>query len=102
MEDFFARIGTEWQIGFHEKLENFYHRLYKCCKTFGTLFLKCSGSGYRKVASSRLSRLEAHLRIFRLSMKGKFDPGLCTFGQKNSKLSAGGPPLVRFLISTVF
>ena len=55
MEDFFARIGTEWQIGFHEKLEKFYHRLYKCCKTFGTLFLKCSGSGYRKVASSRLS-----------------------------------------------
>ena len=28
---------------------------------------------YRKVASSRLSRLVAHLRIFRLLMKGKFD-----------------------------
>ena len=28
---------------------------------------------YRKVASSRLSRLVAHLRIFRLFMKGKFD-----------------------------
>ena len=31
------------------------------------------GSKYRKVASSRLSRLVAHLRIFRLFMKGKFD-----------------------------
>ena len=30
-------------------------------------------STYRKVASSRLSRLVAHLRIFRLFMKGKFD-----------------------------
>ena len=29
---------------------------------------------YRKVASSRLSRLVAHLRIFRLFIKGKFDP----------------------------
>ena len=28
---------------------------------------------YRKVASSRLSWLVAHLRIFRLLMKGKFD-----------------------------
>jgi hypothetical protein len=28
---------------------------------------------YRKVASSRLSWLVAHLRIFRLFMKGKFD-----------------------------
>ena len=28
---------------------------------------------YRKVASSRLSRLVAHLRLFRLFMKGKFD-----------------------------
>ena len=68
MEDFFARIGTEWQIGFHEKLENFYHRLYKCCKTFGTLSLKRSGSGYRKVASSSLF------------MMGKFVPSLCVFG----------------------
>ena len=29
---------------------------------------------YRKVASSRLSRLVAHPRIFRRLMKGKFDP----------------------------
>ena len=28
---------------------------------------------YRKVASSKLSRLVAHLRIFRVFMKGKFD-----------------------------
>ena len=28
---------------------------------------------YRKVASSRLSQLVAHVRIFRLFMKGKFD-----------------------------
>ena len=28
---------------------------------------------YHKVASSRLSQLVAHLRIFRLFMKGKFD-----------------------------
>ena len=28
---------------------------------------------YRKVASSGLSRLVAHLRIFRLFIKGKFD-----------------------------
>ena len=28
---------------------------------------------YRKVASSRLSRLVAHLRIFKQFMKGKFD-----------------------------
>ena len=28
---------------------------------------------YRKVASSRLSRLVAHFHIFRLFMKGKFD-----------------------------
>ena len=28
---------------------------------------------YHKVASSRLSRLVAHFRIFRLFMKGKFD-----------------------------
>ena len=28
---------------------------------------------YRKVASSRLSRIVAHLRIYRLFMKGKFD-----------------------------
>ena len=36
---------------------------------FGELF-RCT---YRKVASSRLSRLVAHLRIFRLFMKGKID-----------------------------
>ena len=29
--------------------------------------------GYRKVTSSMLSRLVAHLRIYRLFMKGKFD-----------------------------
>ena len=29
---------------------------------------------YHKVASSRLSRLVAHSRIFRLFIKGKFDP----------------------------
>ena len=39
---------------------------------------------YRKVASSRLSRLVAHSRIFR--MKGKFDA--VTFGQKTSKLNS--------------
>ena len=33
----------------------------------------CNGSEYRKVASSRLSRLVAHFWIFRLLMKGKFD-----------------------------
>ena len=30
-------------------------------------------TSYRKVASSRQSRLVAHLRIFRLFMKGKVD-----------------------------
>ena len=45
---------------------------------------------YRKVASSRLPRLVAHLRIFRLLMKGKFDAYvLCvTFGHKSSKLNS--------------
>ena len=39
-------------------------------------------STYRKVASSRLSWLVAHSRIFRLFMKGKFD------GQKSSTLNS--------------
>ena len=39
---------------------------------------------YRKVVSSRLPRLVAHLTIFRLFMKGKFD----AFGQKSSKLNS--------------
>ena len=33
----------------------------------------CSGSEYRKVASSRLSWLVAHFWIFRLFINGKFD-----------------------------
>ena len=45
---------------------------------------------YHKVARSTLSKLVAHLRIFRLLMKGKFDAYvLCvTFGQKSSKLNS--------------
>ena len=44
---------------------------------------------YRKVPSSRLSWLVAHLRIFRLFMTVKFDAYICTvsFGQKSSKLT---------------
>ena len=34
---------------------------------------------YRKVASFNMSRLEAHVRFFRLLMKGIFDPEI----QKN-------------------
>ena len=34
---------------------------------------KIENNEYRKVASSRLSRLVAHFRIFRLLVKGKFD-----------------------------
>ena len=46
---------------------------------YGTFSLKLflgflEQSTYRKVASSRLSWLVAHLRIFRQFMKGKFDP----------------------------
>ena len=43
---------------------------------------------YRKVASSRLSRLVANPRIFRKLMKGKFDAYVVTvtFGQKVPKL----------------
>ena len=43
---------------------------------------------YRKIASSRLSRLVANARIFRLFMKGKFDAYLynvVTFDQNSSK-----------------
>ena len=45
---------------------------------------------YRKVASSRLSRLVAHFHIFRLFMKGKFDTYACTmtFGPKGQKLKS--------------
>ena len=43
------------------------HTLYV---TYSTRYVLCT---YRKVASSRLFRLIAHLRIFRLFMKGKFD-----------------------------
>ena len=47
-------------------------------------------STYRKVASSRLSRLVARPSIFRMFMKGKFDAYLCTvtFGQKFPKLNS--------------
>ena len=34
----------------------------------------CIGYKYRKVASSNMSRLEAHAGFFRLLMKGIFDP----------------------------
>ena len=44
---------------------------------------------YRKVASSRLSWLVAHFRIFRLFMKGKFHAYvLWPFGKKSSKLNS--------------
>ena len=45
---------------------------------------------YCKVASSRLSRLVAHLRIFRLFVMGKIDAYVhtVTFGQKSSKLKS--------------
>ena len=51
---------------------------------------------YRKVVSSRLSPLVAHLRIFRLFMKGKFDAYvLWPFGPKVPKLNSS--PTVRNL-----
>ena len=37
---------------------------------------------YRKVASSNTSHLEAHAGLFRLLMKGIFDPYVVTFWQK--------------------
>ena len=40
------------------------------------IFGRLCSSKYRKVASSRLSRLVAHSRIFKLFMKGKFDAPL--------------------------
>ena len=46
-------------------------------------------SNYRKVVSSRLSRLVAHSRIFRLFMKGKFDTYvLWPLAKKSSKLNS--------------
>ena len=51
---------------------------FSCCQvhfTIGSNGLKfiMNISTYRKVASSKLSWLAAHLRIFRLSLKGKFN-----------------------------
>ena len=49
-----------------------------CASKQGVLELRCKNSaqqnGYRKIASSNTSRLEAHAGIFRLLMKGIFDP----------------------------
>ena len=45
---------------------------------------------YRKVARSRLSRLVAHVRVFRPFMNEKFDAyqKTVTFGQNSSKLNS--------------
>ena len=58
---------------------------------------------YRKVASSRLSRLVAHPSIFRLFMKGKFDAyvSTVTFVTKSSKLNSR-PVYCSKLYSTLF
>ena len=52
-------MGT---VSHHRKLEEIYN--------LGTISTQ---EKYRKVASSRLSRLVAHFQFFRLFMKGKFD-----------------------------
>ena len=44
-----------------------------CCEQFKIFVYICRYFPYRKVASSRLSWLVAHLHIFKLFMKGKFD-----------------------------
>ena len=41
---------------------------------------------YRKVVSSRLSRLVAHFQIFRLFMKGKFEAYYCDLWAKGFKI----------------
>ena len=64
--------------GFREKIkfdrEVRKSKRYSCkvCLLFALLSLNSHGT-YRKVASSRLSQLVAHPRIFRLFMKGNFD-----------------------------
>ena len=47
--------------------------LYKYLRKYLSKLVKGPSINYRKVASSRLSRLVAHFQIFRRLMKGKFD-----------------------------
>ena len=61
------QLGSIWQIRIHTMVNG----------------LVCIWNKYRKVASSRLSLLVAHLQIFRLFMKGKFDTYV-----KSSKLNS--------------
>ena len=48
-------------------------RHHRHCKIVGQFHFKVAFE-YRKVASSNMSRLEAHAGFFRLLMKGIFDP----------------------------
>ena len=53
-----------WQLGKQTELGWF---------TVDEFAINHLNTNYRKVASSRLSRLVAHFHVFRLFMKGKFD-----------------------------
>ena len=54
-----------------------HHSTLPC--NMGKKYKLCSKTDYRKVASSNMSRLEAHAGFFRLLIKGILDLALCTF-----------------------
>ena len=79
----FIRLASETapKINIDTNVSPFFFLIYDFCQLFPSCFtvnffipkINILTPTYRKVASSRLSQLVAHLRIFRLFMKGKFD-----------------------------